>query len=164
MTKVPILLRISDVHKGIQTGKTKGPSPLTCCGVTDFKGQLLFRSRQVPNTSWEQHCNERNEIREACSTYGAEGFGGGNLRERGHSEDTGVDARTILQCIFKKCDRAVYRIPTPPPQRSYPNFGAVVGLVWSNDPESYAGDSVATGRVSHVRQVKGDDPEKKGIP
>jgi len=40
----------------------------------------------------------------------------------------------------------------------------VVGLAWSNDPESYAGGSVATGRASHARQVKGDDPDKKGYP
>jgi len=29
----------------------------------------------------------------------------------------------------------------------------------SNDPESYAGGSVATGRVSHAGQVKGDGPD-----
>jgi hypothetical protein len=40
----------------------------------------------------------------------------------------------------------------------------VVGLVWSYDPESYAGGSVAAGRVSHARQVKGDDLDKKGYP
>jgi len=40
----------------------------------------------------------------------------------------------------------------------------VVGLVSSNDPESYAGGSMATGRASHCRQVTGDDPEKKGYP
>jgi hypothetical protein len=38
----------------------------------------------------------------------------------------------------------------------------VAGLAWSEDPESYAGSSVATGRVSHAGQVKGDDPDKKG--
>jgi hypothetical protein len=32
----------------------------------------------------------------------------------------------------------------------------VVGLAWSND--------VATGRASHARQVKHDNPEKKGYP
>jgi hypothetical protein len=37
----------------------------------------------------------------------------------------------------------------------------VVGLAWSHDPESYASAGVATGRVSHDRQVKGDDPDKK---
>jgi hypothetical protein len=36
--------------------------------------------------------------------------------------------------------------------------------VWSNDPDSYAGGSVATGRASHARQVKGDDADKKGCP
>jgi hypothetical protein len=40
----------------------------------------------------------------------------------------------------------------------------VVGLVRSNDPESYTGGSVATGRVSHAGQVKGDEPHKKGYP
>ena len=40
----------------------------------------------------------------------------------------------------------------------------MVGLVWSDDPESYAGSSIATGRASHARPVKGDDPDKKGYP
>jgi len=40
----------------------------------------------------------------------------------------------------------------------------VVGLLWSNDPESCAGGSVATGRVFHASQVDGDDPDKKVIP
>jgi len=31
---------------------------------------------------------------------------------------------------------------------------------WKNDPESYAGDSIATGVAFPARQVKGDDPEK----
>jgi len=39
----------------------------------------------------------------------------------------------------------------------------VVGLVGSNDPESYDGGSVATGRVSLAGQVKGDDPDP-GVP
>jgi hypothetical protein len=38
----------------------------------------------------------------------------------------------------------------------------VVGLEWSKDPEGNPGGSVATGRVSNVRQVKGDDPQEKG--
>jgi hypothetical protein len=37
----------------------------------------------------------------------------------------------------------------------------VVGLAWSNDPESYTGGSIATGRVSQAGQVKGDDPDKE---
>jgi hypothetical protein len=49
----------------------------------------------------------RNEMAGACSTYGGEekyilGFGGGNLRERGHLEDPGIDARIILSWICKK--------------------------------------------------------------
>jgi len=40
----------------------------------------------------------------------------------------------------------------------------VVGLVWSNDPESCAGGSDTTGIASRARQVKGDDPDKKGYP
>jgi hypothetical protein len=41
----------------------------------------------------------------------------------------------------------------------HPYFDVVVGLVWSNDPESYADGSIATGRVSLAGQVKGDDPD-----
>jgi hypothetical protein len=37
-----------------------------------------------------------------------------------------------------------------------------VGLVWLRDPESYAGSSIATGRASCARQVKGYDPDVKG--
>jgi len=40
----------------------------------------------------------------------------------------------------------------------------VVEFVWSNDPESYAGGSVATGRDFHAGQAKGDDPNKKEYP
>jgi hypothetical protein len=43
-----------------------------------------------------------------------------------------------------------FNIPPSPHQR-YPYFDVVVGLAWSNDPESYAGSSIATGRA---RQVK----------
>jgi hypothetical protein len=43
-----------------------------------------------------------------------------------------------------------------------PNFDVVEGLTWSYDLESYAGGSVATGRISHAGQVKGDDLDKKG--
>jgi hypothetical protein len=39
-----------------------------------------------------------------------------------------------------------------------------MGLVWSHDPESYAGSSNATGRASRARQAKGDDPDKNGYP
>jgi hypothetical protein len=39
----------------------------------------------------------------------------------------------------------------------------VVGLVWSYDPKSYAGSINATGKATHARQVKGDDPDIKGL-
>jgi hypothetical protein len=45
------------------------------------------------------------------------------------------------------------------PHRGYPHFDIVVGLVWSDVPEGYAGSNVATGRAAHVRHVKGDDPD-----
>jgi hypothetical protein len=40
----------------------------------------------------------------------------------------------------------------------------VVGLAWSNDLESHANSSAATGRASHAGQVKGDEPDKKQYP
>jgi len=40
----------------------------------------------------------------------------------------------------------------------------VEGLEWSNKSESYAGGNVDNGSASHSRQVKGDDPDKKGQP
>jgi hypothetical protein len=45
----------------------------------------------------------------ACGTYGRQerciqGFGEGDLRERDHLEDPGVDERMILEWIFKKGD------------------------------------------------------------
>ena len=44
--------------------------------------------------------------------YGGEekciqGFGGGNLRERGHLEDLGVYGRVILKWIFEKWDEGM---------------------------------------------------------
>jgi hypothetical protein len=52
---------------------------------------------------------EKNEMGEACSTYGGEkrrtqGFGGVNLRERGHLENKVVDGRIILRWILRKWD------------------------------------------------------------
>jgi len=48
--------------------------------------------------------------------------------------------------------------------RIFPYFDVVERLAWSNDPESYVGGSVATGRSAHASQVKGDDPGKKRQP
>jgi hypothetical protein len=40
--------------------------------------------------------------------------------------------------------------------RKYTYFDAAVGRAWSYDPESYAGGSVATSRVSHAGKTKRD--------
>jgi len=48
--------------------------------------------------------------------------------------------------------------------RRHPYFDVVVGLARSYEPESYAGGSLATGRVVHARQVEGYGPDKKGHP
>jgi len=56
-----------------------------------------------------------------------------------------------MQCfvlnIFENCNIFV----SVAPHRRYPYFDVVVGLVWSNDPESYPGSSLATGRAFHAR-------------
>jgi len=49
----------------------------------------------------------------ACSAYGGEerriqSFGGGNLRERDHWGDPGIDGRIILRRIFRKWDVGVW--------------------------------------------------------
>jgi hypothetical protein len=43
--------------------------------------------------------------------------------------------------------------------RKCPYFDVALGFVWSHSSENYAGGSVAAGRASHARQVKGDDPD-----
>jgi hypothetical protein len=48
--------------------------------------------------------------------------------------------------------------------RKYPYFDVLVGLAWSNDPDSDASSSVATGRTTHAKQVKGYDPDRQRYP
>jgi hypothetical protein len=62
----------------------------------------------------------------------------------------------LTDFIFEGC--IIYNL------RRHSYFDVVVGLAWSYDPESYAGGSVAAGRVSHAGQIKRDDPDKKGYP
>ena len=50
------------------------------------------------------------------------------------------------------------------PHRMCPYFDVLVGLARSYEPENYAGGGLATGKVSHARQVEGDGPDKKGHP
>jgi hypothetical protein len=46
------------------------------------------------------------------------------------------------------------------PHQRYPSyFHVVVGLVWANGPDSYAGGIVTTVMASNGEQVKGDDPD-----
>jgi len=54
---------------------------------------------------------EKSEIGRACSTYGGEvytGFWWGNLRERDHLENQGIDGRIILRWICRKWDREAW--------------------------------------------------------
>jgi hypothetical protein len=63
----------------------------------------------------------------------------------------------VVCCVIIQSYKAI-------PHRRYPYFDRVAGLAWSENPECYAGGRVATGRGSLARQVKGDDPDKKGYP
>ena len=56
---------------------------------------------------------EKNEMGWACGMYGrgerhVQGFGGGNLRERDHWGDPGIDGRIMLRWIFRKWDVGVW--------------------------------------------------------
>jgi len=45
------------------------------------------------------------------------------------------------------------------PPTDFKTLMMVVGLVWSNESRSYAGGSLATGRASHARLVRDEDPD-----
>jgi hypothetical protein len=52
-----------------------------------------------------------------------------------------------------------YVVESRIPSRRCLHFEVVGGIDWSNNPESYAGGSVATARASLAGEVKGDDPD-----
>jgi hypothetical protein len=70
---------------------------------------------------------------------------------------------TIHVILYKNLFYTLLEIIVSLPGR-YPYFGVVVGLAWSNDPESNGGSSVAAGRPSHAGHTKDDDPVKKAFP
>jgi hypothetical protein len=65
--------------------------------------------QEVGSVLLTQYCSgdkiEKNWMGGVCSTYGRgeayTGFWWGNLRERDHLEDQGVDGRMILKWIFR---------------------------------------------------------------
>jgi len=67
----------------------------------------------VTNNYFQKICSgdqiEKNEMGRACTFFVGRvevhtGFWWGNLRERDHLEDPGVDGRIILKWIFRKRD------------------------------------------------------------
>ena len=61
------------------------------------------------------------------------------------------------RCTFLASRFAVGMLKSP--SRRCLHFEVVGGLEWSNDPESYADGSVATGRASLAGKVKGNDSD-----
>lgn len=71
--------------------------------------------------------------------------------------------KSALQCDFERGYDLTGEMQ-PRMTSNAPAFDVVLGLVWSHDLASHAGGSVAAGRLSHARRVKGDDRDKKGHP
>ena len=80
------------------------------------KDDVTGECRKLHNEElYELHCSPNivRVIGGACSTYGGDerriqGFKRGNLRERVHLENPGIDGRIILRRIFKKWDVLVW--------------------------------------------------------
>ena len=83
--------------------------------------EILGRRRDEVTGDWRKlHNEELNDVYcspnivrviksrmmgEVCSAYGGQAYSGfrwGNLRERGHFVDPGIDGRIILRWIFRK--------------------------------------------------------------
>jgi hypothetical protein len=60
------------------------------------------------------------------------------------------DASEMQYFVSNICDNLNIFV-TVAPHRRYPYFDVVAGLVWSYDPESYAGGSDTTGMTSNAR-------------
>jgi hypothetical protein len=56
-----------------------------------------------------------------------------------------------IQCFVLSICENLNIFVSVAPRRRCPYFDVVAGLVWSNDPESYAGGSDATGMASRAR-------------
>ena len=87
------------------------------------------------------------------------------MRQRWHSSILNVHSFRAGDCDTDHCPVVVKvreRLAVSKqeaPSRRCLHFEVVGGLEWSNDPESYAGGSVATGRASLAGKVKGDDSD-----
>ena len=66
--------------------------------LSDLYSTNLFRGNWIA----------KNGMGGACSTRGWEKFWWGNLREREHWEDPGVDGRAIWRQIFRKWERGAW--------------------------------------------------------
>jgi len=64
----------------------------------------------------------------------------------------------LIAVLYIGCQFYVLLEVSPPWRR---HFCRVRRLAWCNDPESYAGGSVATGRVTLAGQIKGEHPDKE---
>jgi hypothetical protein len=76
---------------------------------------------------------------------------------RPHPQGTEVaEVPTCVICIYLSEPRVLPSMVS--------HLIVVTGFVCPNDQESYAGSSLATGRVSQARQVSREGPDKEGHP